>query len=66
MDRYSQDDLLEAKRAIDSLIGKSQKAHSSLLSKDPQRYKGQLTLLSNRIKALEIGVELIVRELNQT
>lgn len=64
MARYSQDDLFEAKKAIDSLIGKSQKAHSSLLSKDPQRYKGQLTLLSNRIKALEIGAELIMKELD--
>ncbi|MBP1042155.1 hypothetical protein I6N95_14135 [Vagococcus sp. BWB3-3] len=64
MGTYSQRELNEAKKAIDSLVSKSQKAKESLASKDLQRYKGQLTLLTNRIKALEIASELITNELD--
>lgn len=64
MGTYSQRELNEAKKAIDSLVSKSQKAKESLASKDIQRYKGQLTLLTNRIKALEIASELITNELD--
>ncbi len=64
MGTYSQRELNEAKKAIDSLVSKSQKAKESLASKDFQRYKGQLSLLTNRIKALEIASELITNELD--
>lgn len=62
MEKQREQELVDAKRAIDSLIGKSQKAQASLSDKDPIRYKGQVTLLKNRIKALEIAAELIVKE----
>lgn len=63
METYRHEDLLNAKKAIDSLISKSQKAQESLIAKDSIRYKGQVTLLANRINALQISSSLITKEL---
>ena len=51
--------LVEAKRAIDSLLSKSRRARATLLSRDKHRYKRQITLLTNRINALKISSTLI-------
>lgn len=57
---YSEDELEEALRAIDSIIGKCEKALPKLKENSAQR-----TLLERRIKALQISVELIKRELSR-
>ena len=62
--KYTKEELLEAKRQIDSTIHKLKETVKSFESKEnPVRYKSQLTLAKRRIKAFEIANELIVLEL---
>ena len=63
---YTEDDLIEAKRQIDSIVHKLTKTIDTLESKDdPSRYKSQITLAKRRVRALEIATHLMDRELGQ-
>ena len=60
---YSRDDLIEARRQIDSTLHKLWETVRTLRSKDnPARFKSQITLAERRIKAFEIADFLIERE----
>lgn len=64
MEAYSEEELTEALRQIDSTLHKLRQALASLEAKDePWRYKSQITLAKRRIKAFGIARELIEREL---
>ena len=57
---YNQEELKEALRAIESLLSKCEKAKEKLAPGT-----SQWTLLKNRIRALEVSVELIRREIGE-
>lgn len=60
---FSQDELSEAKRQIDSILHKLRETVKTLNAKEnSERYKSQITLAERRIKALEIALSLIERE----
>ena len=64
MKKYTKEDLLEAKRQIDSTIHKLRSTILALQGKEnPARYKSQITLAQRRVKAFEIAVALIEKEL---
>lgn len=64
---YSKEELLEAKRQIDSTLHKLRQTVKTLESKEnPARYKSQITLAKRRIQAFTIAVSLIEREAEQT
>lgn len=58
MDTYTTEELLEARRAIDSTLHKCEKA---LLKLTPG--KSQHTLTTRRVKAFQVALELIDRKL---
>lgn len=61
---YSKDDLIEAKRQIDSTLHKLRETIKTLESKEnPSRYKSQITLARRRVKAFEIANCLIENEI---
>lgn len=61
---YSQTELTEALRQIDSTLHKLREAVKTLEAKDnPARYKSQLTLARRRIEAFTIARDLVEREL---
>lgn len=61
---YNQEELLEAKRQINSTIHKLKETIKSLEAKENvHRYKSQITLAKRRIVAFEISVTLIEKEL---
>ena len=61
---YTKEELLEAKRQIDSTIHKLRSTILALQGKEnPARYKSQITLAQCRVKAFEIAVALIEKEL---
>ena len=61
---YTKEELLEAKRQIDSTLHKLRETILSLQGKEnPARYKSQITLAQRRVKAFEIAVALIEKEL---
>lgn len=61
---HSREELLEAKRQIDSTLHKLRETIQSLQEKEhPARYKSQITLAERRVKAFEIAVGLIEKEL---
>lgn len=63
---YTQEELTEAKRQIDSTLHKLREVVQTLESKnEPARYKSQITLAKRRIQAFTIGNELIERELDR-
>ena len=63
---YSKDDLMEAKRQIDSTLHKLRETVKTLSAKEnPDRYKSQLTLAQRRIKAFALANCLIERELER-
>lgn len=63
---YSKEELLEAKRQIDSTLHKLRETVKTLEGKEnPARYKSQITLANRRIQAFTIAVFLIARELEQ-
>lgn len=60
---YSQEELLEAQRQIDSILHKLRQSVKSLEEKgDPTRYRSQITLANRRVQALSIALSLIERE----
>ena len=61
---YTKEELLEAKRQIDSMLHKLRETILTLQGKEnPARYKSQITLAQRRVKAFEIAVALIEKEL---
>ena len=61
---YTKEELLEAKRQIDSTLHKLRSTIVTLQGKEnPARYKSQITLAHHRVKAFEIAVALIEKEL---
>lgn len=63
---YSQEELLEAKRQIDSTLHKLRETVKTLEGKEnPTRYRSQITLAKRRIQAFTLAVTLIQRELDQ-
>lgn len=63
---FSCEELLEAKRQIDSTLHKLREVIKTLEAKDePERYKSQITLAKRRVKAFEIADSLIEGELGK-
>lgn len=63
---YTQEELREAKRQIDSTLHKLHETVRTLEAKeDPRRYRSQLTLARRRIEAFTLAVRLIERELTE-
>lgn len=63
---YSEEELLEAKRQIDSTLHKLRETVKTLEGKEnPARYRSQLTLAKRRIQAFTIAVSLIEGELEK-
>lgn len=61
---YTVEELMEAKRQIDSTVHKLKETVKTLEGKEnPQRYKSQITLAKRRVKAFEIANCLIEKEL---
>lgn len=61
---YTKEELLEAKRQINSTLHKLQETVKTLEGKEnPQRYKSQITLAKRRVNAFEIANGLIEKEL---
>ncbi len=62
----AKEDLLEARRQIDSTIHKLKESVKSMESRDnAARLKSQITLAKRRVKAFEIAVSLIEKELEK-
>lgn len=63
---YSREQLLEAKRQIDSTLHKLRETVKTFEAKeDTLRYKSQITLAKRRVEAFTIANELIDRELDR-
>lgn len=63
--RYTDDQLTEAKRQIDSTLHKLRETLKTLEGKEnPSRYKSQITLARRRMEAFGIAVDLIEKELD--
>lgn len=63
---YTNEELLEAGRQIDSTIHKLREALKTLEAKDdPGRYKSQITLAKRRIEAFTIAADLIGQAMQQ-
>ena len=63
---HSKEEMLEAKRQIDSTLHKLRETVKTLEGKEnPARYKSQITLANRRIQAFTIAVSMIERELEQ-
>ncbi|WP_302496507.1 hypothetical protein [uncultured Flavonifractor sp.] len=63
---YIKDELVEAKRQIDSTLHKLRETVKTLEGKEnPVRLKSQITLARRRIQAFTIAVSLIEKELEQ-
>ena len=63
---FSKEELLEAKRQIDSTLHKLDETIRTLEGKeDPRRYKSQITLARRRVEAFSIAKALIERELGR-
>lgn len=63
---FSNAELLEAKRQIDSTLHKLREVIRTLEGKDvPERYRSQITLAKRRVKAFEIADKLIEHELER-
>lgn len=61
---YTKDDLIEARRQIDSTLHKLRETVKTFEAKEnAARYKSQITLAKRRITAFEIAVELIEKEI---
>lgn len=63
---YPEEELLEAKRQIDSTLHKLRETVKTLEGKEnPARYRSQITLAKRRIQAFTLAVTLIQGELDQ-
>jgi len=61
---YTKEDLIEAKRQIDSTLHKLRETIKTLEAKEnPERYKSQITLARRRVRAFEIANCLIENEM---
>ncbi len=61
---YTREELLEAKRQIDSTLHKTEKVIETFEAREnPRRYRSQITLARRRAEAFAIAVRLIEREL---
>lgn len=66
MVNHSEEDLLEAKRQIASILHKLTETLHTLEAKDePRRYRSQITLAKRRIDALTIAQDLIEDKLHR-
>lgn len=64
--RYSEEELAEARRQLDSTLHKLRETVKSLEGKErPERYRSQITLARRRIRALELALSLIRDELER-
>lgn len=64
-DERTNEEFVEAKRQIDSLLYKLKETVKTLEGKEnPSRYKSQITLAKRRVEALTIANELIEKEIN--
>lgn len=62
----SKEDLIEAKRQIDSTLHKLRETIKTLESKEnAERYKSQITLAKRRVKAFEIANHFIENEITK-
>ena len=62
--KYTKEELLEAKQQIDSTLHKLRAMILTLQGKEnPARYKSQITPAQRRMRAFEIAVALIEKEL---
>lgn len=65
--KHTDDQLIEAKRQIDSTLHKLREVVKTLEAKEnPNRYKSQITLAKRRVEAFTIAVELIEREMGES
>ncbi|MGM9913210.1 hypothetical protein [Floccifex sp.] len=63
---YTLEELVEAKRQIDSTLHKLEETLKTLESKEnPSRCKSQITLAKRRIKAFELANHFIVKEIEK-
>lgn len=63
---FTKDDLVEAKRQIDSTLHKLRETIKTLESKgNVDRYKSQITLAKRRVDAFEIADQLIENEIEK-
>ena len=61
---YTKEELIEAKRQIDSTLHKLKETIRTFESKEnPERYKSQITLAKRRVRAFEIANDFIENEL---
>lgn len=61
---YTKEELIEAKRQIDSTLHKLRETVKTLEAKEtPSRYKSQITLAKRRIAAFELANHLIEKEI---
>lgn len=65
--QYAKEDLVEAKRQIDSTLHKLRETIKTFESKDnPRRYMSQITLAKRRVKAFEIANYFIENEIENS
>lgn len=63
---FSKDELIEAKRQIDSTLHKLRETIKTFEAKEnTERYKSQITLAKRRVKAFEIANWFIENEINK-
>jgi len=64
---YTREDLVEAKRQIDSTLHKLRETIKTFESKEnPERYKSQITLARRRVRAFEIANYFIENEIESS
>ena len=64
---YSKEDLMEAKRQIDSTLHKLRETIITFEAKEtPERYKSQISLAKRRIRAFEIANYFIENEIENS
>jgi hypothetical protein len=64
---YTKEDLIEAKRQIDSTLHKLRETIKTFESKEnSERYKSQITLAKRRVRAFEIANHFIENELENS
>lgn len=64
---YTKEDLIEAKRQIDSTLHKLRETIKTFESKeDLERYKSQITLAKRRVRAFEIANHFIENEIENS
>ncbi len=63
---HTPNELLEAKRQIDSTVHKLKEVVKTLKAKEnPERYKSQITLAERRVAAFTLAGELVEQELHK-